>query len=246
MLTVGLLGMRYHRTILETVTPEISKPLKEGFDYSFIVSMGEFIDPAYSVVDKKSCLIDLSKDIDAIISGFNSTSRNEYRRSERTDGLEFHSQVGDFEEYYRFYSACEHDRDWFPVPPAELAESMVFSASYRGHLVSGMSCYGNEKRLRVGRIYSNKRSKKSETLNNTLYGSAAKRIVVEICKYGIERGYESLDLGGVDLSPGSKSGITQFKLSLGGEIVDVKLGRYMTEPFLKMLPTIKEMGWDIT
>lgn len=246
MLTVDLLGMRYHRIILESATPETTRSLKDGFDYSFIVAMNQFLDESYSVVDKKSCLIDLSRDIDSIISAFNSTSRNEYRRSERINGLRFHSSITAFDEYYEFYAGCEKDRDWFPVPPSELAGSIVFSASYEGDLISGMSCYGHGNRLRVGRIYSNKRSKKSEILNNTLYGSAAKRIIVEICKYGIEHGYQSLDLGGVDLSAGAKSGITQFKLSFGGEIVGVKIGRYMSEAFRKQLDRIGSYGWDIT
>lgn len=195
---------------------------------------------------KKSSLLDLTKGIDAVIQAFNSTSRNEYRRTERNEHLQFFQGSPDFEKYYDFYAACERDRDWFPVPPDELKNSLLFSAAFQGELISGMSCYAHGARLRVGRIYSSKRSKKSDILNNTVYGGAAKRIVVEICKFGIANGYKTLDLGGVDLSEGSKSGITQFKLSLGGVLVNVKLARYMKENFTAALAGIKQEGWDIT
>lgn len=246
MLLVEVLDVRYNRTIVESATHETTSSLKDGFDYSFVVAMKEFSDDSYVVVGKKSCLIDLSKDIDSIINAFSSTSRNEYRRSEKISGLEFHSSVTDFDNYYKFYTACEKDRNWFPVPPEELKASIVFSATYEGQPISGMSCYGHGQRLRVGRIYSNKRSRKNEILNNTLYGSAAKRIVVEICKYGMLHGYKSLDLGGVDLTLGEKSGITQFKLSLGGEVVDVKIGRYMSEMFQNKKQVFSSNGWDLT
>ncbi|MFZ6012423.1 MAG: hypothetical protein ACOYXT_18915 [Bacteroidota bacterium] len=246
MLTAEVLGLTYHRIILESATADVTQELKDRYDYSFVVSMGLFSDPDYEVLQKKSCMIDLTQDLDKIIGNFNSTSRNEYRRSERTEGLVFQTSYEDFEKYYTFYAACENDRGWYPVPPDELKNSFVFSASYHQEFISGMSCYAHEKRLRVSRIYSLKRSNQSAALNNTLYGSAAKRIVVEICKFGIERGYHTLDLGGVDLSDQVKSGITQFKLSLGGEVADVKLGRYMKQGFKDALPEIKNKGWDIT
>jgi len=245
MLSATVLGLTYHRIILESVTPDLTQSLKEDYDYSFIVSMGQFSDQEYSVVKKKSCLLNLTKGLDSVINRFNSTCRNEFRRTERNSDLTFFQGYADFNEYYSFYTQCEKDRAWFPTPPEELRNSFLFTASFKNELISGMSCYAHGSRLRVGRIYSNKRSKLSESLNNTVYGSAAKRIVVEICKFGIANGYQTVDLGGVDLS-GQKSGITQFKLSLGGELVDVFLGRHMKETFTSRLNDINKLGWDIT
>ena len=246
MLAAEVLGLKYHRIIVESVNPSTTAQFKQQFDYSFVVSFGDFSDEDYDVVGKYSCILDLTKGLDHIIAGFSSTSRNEFRRSERTEGLKFMQGYSDFDTYYRFYSACEHDREWLPVPPDELKNSLVFSASFHDEYISGMSCYHHNKRLRVGRIYSTKRSKRSEVLNNTLYGSAAKRIVVEICRYGIEQGFETLDLGGIDPGDQNKFGISQFKMSLGGVPTPVKLGRFMKESFRSELEAIKNCGWDIT
>jgi hypothetical protein len=245
VLEAQVLDLRYHRVILESASAAATEGLKKQFDYSFVVSMSDFEDREYEVVQKTSSLLDVSKGIDAIIGKFNSTSRNEYRRTERNNELKFFTGYNDFQEYFAFYSKCEHDRQWFPVPPSELKNSILFTAAFRDQPISGMSCYGHGKRLRVGRIYSTKRSSADKELSNTIYGGAAKRIVVEICKYAIQHGYETVDLGGVDLS-GAKSGITQFKLSLGGDIVTVLLGRFMKSNFKLRLPEIKSHGFDIT
>src|SRR5687767_11139681 len=98
MLAVYILGMRYHRIIVESATRAVTAPLKE-YDYSFVVAMNDFDDDSYTVVEKKSCLIDLSRGLDAIVNSFSSTSRNEYRRSERINGLQFHSSISDFDRY---------------------------------------------------------------------------------------------------------------------------------------------------
>ena len=247
MLKVELPYITYHRVLAENVTPEYTVELKKD-DYSFIVSYGDFSDKDYQVTAKNSCIINLKKDIEQVLAGFSPTSRNEVRRADNIHELEFHSSLKNFvfDEYYKFHSSCEHDRDWFPVPPEELKQSLVFSATHDGVLIAGMSCYTHENRIRVGRIYSNKRSKQSDILTNLVYGVASKRIVFEICKYGIANNFSTLDLGGVDLSAPEKSGITKFKLSLGGEVVPVKLARYTSSKFAEAEKQIKANGWDLT
>jgi hypothetical protein len=247
LLKVKLPFISYHRILAENVTPEQTVELKKD-DYSFIVSYGGFCDNDYQVTDKNSCLINLEKDIDQVLAGFNPTSRNEVRRAEKITELKFHTTLNDFDfdEYYKFHTSCEHDRNWFPVPPEELKQSIVFSATHNGILIAGMSCYTHENRIRVGRIYSNKRSKQSNILTNLVYGVASKRIVFEICKYGITNNFSTLDLGGVDLNTPEKSGITKFKLSLGGEVVPVKLARFTSSKFVEAEKQIKANGWDLT
>lgn len=247
MLKVKLPYITYHRVLAENVTPEYTVTLKKD-DYSFIVSYGDFSDNDYQVTDKNSCMINLERDIEQVLAGFSPTSRNEVRRADKISELKFHSSLNDFDfdEYYKFHTSCEHDRDWFPVPPEELKQSLVFSATHNGLPIAGMSCYTHGNRIRVGRIYSNKRSKQSEILTNLVYGVASKRIVFEICKYGIANNFSTLDLGGVDLNTPEKSGITRFKLSLGGEVVPVKLARYTSSKFAEAEKQIKANGWDLT
>lgn len=226
---------------------QITTELKKD-DYSFVVSYGNFEDEEYQVVEKNACIIDLTKGIDDVFAKFNPTSRNEVRRADKIPEMVFHSSLEnfDFDTYYAFHTDCEKDRNWFPVPPEELRQSIVFSVTFNNILIAGMSCYAHANRLRVGRIYSNKRSHQSGVLTNLVYGVASKRIVFEICKYGIAHNFSTLDLGGVDLSTPEKSGITKFKLSLGGEVVPVKLARYTSSKFAKAEKQIKANGWDLT
>jgi hypothetical protein len=211
-----------------------------------VVCHGPFEDPAYDVVDKTSCVIDLAQGVEAIVASFNSTSRNEYRRALRAEELELSRGTDDLEAFYEFYAACEHERAWRPAPPSEIEQSLLFSARFEGELISGMSCYGDGERLRVGRIFSSKRAKRSERLTNTVYGGASKAIVADICAFGIEHGCTSLDLGGIDAGDGAKSGITQFKLSLGGVPTPVRVGRWMNDAFRAALPEIERLGMDVT
>jgi lipid II:glycine glycyltransferase (peptidoglycan interpeptide bridge formation enzyme) len=247
LLTVKIPNFTYHRVLATCVTNELTQELKK-VDYSFVVSYGEFLDNEYEIIHKHSCIINLARDIGEVLAAFNPTSRNEVRRADKINGLTFHHSLNDFnfDTYYAFYKSCERDRNWYPVPEEELRQSLVFSAAYNGTLIAGMSCYSHGDRIRVGRIYSNKRSMLSDSLTNLIYGVASKRIVFEICKYGIAQQFTALDLGGVDLNTTEKSGITKFKLSMGGEVIPVKIGRWCKTSYEQLQQEFLTQGLDLT
>jgi hypothetical protein len=247
MLEVNYDSVRYARLLTNSVGVDVTKQLKENFDYIFIVSYDERIeDNSFEILNKNACLFDASLTEDELVQKFNSTGRNEYRRTYRTEGLDFHFGISDIDSYYIFYSTCEHARSWYPVPKIELQRCLIFTASFQGEFISGMSCYTGNDTIRVSRIYSNKRINSNPQVNGTMYGGAAKRLVVEICKYAKNHGLKWVDLGGVDLSSNEKSGISEFKKSLGGHIVPVKIGRYMTPEFIQKQKEYLEKGIDIT
>jgi hypothetical protein len=132
------------------------------------------------------------------------------------------------------------------LPEEELKNSLLFFVSHRGIPISGMSCYSSEKRLRVGRIFSRRRAAGLDNLERIVFSGAARRIVYELCKFGVKGRFSTLDLGGVDFADPLKVGITNFKLSFGGAIVPVKIGRYSKPAFEEKLPMLKAMGLDIT
>jgi hypothetical protein len=245
MLEVEVLGLKYHRLIFDNFSADDTINLKTDYDYSFLVSYGKFNDNSYETVYKNTLMLDLNQGIDTLFSKFKPTVRNEIRRSEKIDGLKFHYTIDNFETFYKFYSDCEHDRGWYPVPETEIKNSIIIYCSYNDVPISGMSGYTHGNKMRIGRIFSVRRSIKMDQ-PNLVYGAASKRIVFDFCKYAIEKGYESLDLGGVDLNTEAKSGISDFKLSFGGELKNVTIGRYMNAKFKAALPAIKEAGYDIT
>jgi hypothetical protein len=248
MLRSEILGLKYHRVLANSVTHEFTAQLKANYDYSFIVSYDRvFDDQSYDVIEKNAYIIDVTKTEEEIIAGFNRTGRKELRRTYHTDGLDFHFGYTDFTEYYEFYKACEHARGWLPVPETELENCLLFTATFEGEYIRGMSCYaGGAETIRGARNYSNKRVNTNRALTGSLYGAAARRLVLNITNYARENGFSKVDLGGVDLESPSKAGISNFKLSLGGKIIPVKLGRYSTPAFDAKRAQIREMGYDIT
>lgn len=246
MLEALVHGLLYHRMLAENVTLQDTISLKRDFDYSFVVSYGEFQDSEYQVVDKNSYLLDVSRDIDSIFSTFNSTCRNEIRRTEKITELSFHDKVEDFDTIYSFHRESERERNWYPVPEDELRNSIVFYAAYKGIPISGMSCYSSRTRLRVGRIFSRRRANSLEALQPIVFSGAARRIVFELCKFAKNHGLVTLDLGGIDVADTAKSGLTKFKMSFNGAVVPVKIGRFTKPTCIEKLPHLRELGVDLT
>ncbi|MDZ4667972.1 MAG: hypothetical protein SGJ00_08815 [bacterium] len=247
MLEVEFEGFKYCRLLSSAINKNKTHELKANFDYAFIVSYDGMIeDSDFQVIDKNACLFDVSLSNEDIVKNFNATGRNEYRRTFRTEGLEFHVGFEDFEKYYDFYKKSEYARNWFPVPQIELENCLLFTATFKEEYISGMSCYLGDETIRVSRIYSTKRINENPKVNGTIYGGAAKRLVIEICDYARNHGFKFVDLGGVDLSGNEKSGISEFKLSLGGKIVPVKIGRFMKPGFIEKQKELLTKGIDIT
>lgn len=247
MLSASIFGLRYCRLLTDNLRAEEAERLALEFDYVFAVCYGACHARNFETEQKNACVIDLTNGAENAFSNFHATSRNEVRRSEKIENLQFQSGAGvDFESYFLFYKTCENARAWFPVPEAELQNSLVFSAFFEGQPISGMSAYAHEDRLRVGRIFSLKRANSDKRLNNSLFGCAAKRIVFELCKFGADKGYKTLDLGGLDLQRPAKAGIAKFKLSLGGQITPVTITRHANARFRAQEPRIREAGYDIT
>jgi hypothetical protein len=248
MLSVSLLGIKYHRMLVGDVNEATTSSLKENFDYSFIVAYGKFQDKEYELTNKNACLIDLNLGLEKIFGKFNSTSRNEVRRAEKIPELMFFKgyENSGFDNFYKFHSNCEKDRNWYPVPPEELRNSILFSTTFNGDLISGISCFSHEDRIRVGRIFSSKRSNSDKRINNFIYGCAVKRLVYNICEFSIKNHFTFLDLGGIDLNDPSKIGISRFKMSFGCDIVPVKIARWSNDKFRNIKYQIEANGWDLT
>lgn len=246
MLKASLLNFKYHRLLVDFADVELTTPLKRDFDYSFIISYGDFTDPEYNIVEKNACLLELEQGMDKLFSNFNHTCRKQIRRTFRLDEFSFHSQPSDFEELYHFYKRCEQERDWYPIPEEELKNSFVNTISYKDRLISGMSCYSSGNTLRLGRIFSRRRDSSWEDVPTSIFSAASRRIVYEFCQLGIQNGFKTLDLGGIDLKNSEKAGIGRFKLSFGAQIVPVKIGRFEKPEFTAQKTAIQKMGYDIT
>lgn len=245
MLSINHQNFRYHRLVTQNFYESAHPELLSDFEYSFVISYGEFISKSYDVIDKNAAIIDLSQGIDHAFSLFNATARKHIRRFEKLDELTFHNSVENKQSFYDFYTTCENSRDWYPVPYEELFESLIFYVCYNGEPISGISAYTHNGLIRMGRIFSLRNNSSLEN-SNLIYGVAAKKIVYEFCKYAIENGCNQLDLGGVDLTAENKSGITDFKLSFTDKIVPVKIGRWSKVDYKTIQQQFLDQKLDLT
>jgi len=246
MLVVNYSGIKYHRAIQKNVTVENTEPLKSNWDYSFVISFGGFEDSEYEWVSKNCCLVPLTENLDTLLARFSPGNRNQIRKFDRIDGFTFEMGVSDVSLYYEFYSSCEKERGWYPMPQNELLASRVFSVRAKGKLIAGMACYGDHDYFRVSRIYSSRRSGIGEVITNQHYASASKKIVFEICKFASRENYRFVDLGGIDLTDSQKSGLAEFKMSFRPEVVPVQIGRFYKSGIKEKIKSLLADGIDIT
>jgi hypothetical protein len=246
MLEVNYSGIKYHRAIQKNITVQNTEPLKSNWDYSFVISFGQFEDVQYDWVSKNSCLIPLVGDFEALLARFSPGNRNQIRKFDRIDGFTFEAGISEVDMYYEFYASCEKERGWYPMPQSELLASTVFSVRAKGKLIAGMACYGDDDYFRVSRIYSSRRSGVGEVITNQQYASASKKIVFEICKFASRQNYYFVDLGGIDLTDSQKSGLAEFKMSFRPEVVPVQIGRFYKSGVKEKMKSILAEGIDIT
>lgn len=216
----------YIRVVEPSFEKEELETLATKADYVFAVSKAPF--PAQAKVDvlnKRSAILPILADEEAQLATYKNTCRNEVRRSFRTPDLSVEINTTPAEECFAFHQLCEQERGWKPVPPEELAASLTIGVRFREELIAGMSAYWGADTLRVGRIFSRRRSERYEDVQKVVFSMAARRVVHELTRWGAAKGLSYLDLGGVAPEDESKKGITRFKLYFGAEVVPVFLGR---------------------
>lgn len=245
MLEVNLKNFKYHRIIIDHFQESNAKQLITDYDYSFVVSYGDFQAKQYEIINKNAAIIDLADGLDYAFSRFNATARKHIRRFDKIEQLSFHQEIENKQAFYSFYSDAEKSRSWFPVPENELFQSLVYYINYEGNPISGMTAYTHGNLMRLGRIFSTRNLSNLEN-SNLIFGVAAKKLIFEFCQYAIKNGFHQLDLGGVDLTSSQKSGITEFKLSFTDKVIPVKIGRWSKTDYKVLQQDFLNNGLDLT
>lgn len=244
---VKLPNNTYGRFTSFSFTDEEIKSLSQGLDYSFFASNERLpIDTGLEIIEKQSAWVKILQNQEDQIASFQATCRNEVRRSLRSTEISIEVNNTPIDELFKFHKQCETDRNWFPIPPQELESSVVICVRYLDELIAGMTAYYFKDFLRVGRIFSSRKSIKYKDLQQVVFSSASRRVVYELTRWGFQNGFRYLDLGGVTLKEESKSGITKFKLSFGSEIIPMYLGRISNSNFNLLNEYCKRNNFDLT
>lgn len=175
----------------------------------------------FKIKHKLTPNIYLSQELDDIFSKFNHTTRNEIRKTFKNSDLRFVSDDKNFKEVYGVYKNFEHFQGRIPFSKQAMKDYLVFSAYYKGELISIILCFDSFPYLRARSICS-KRLEIENREKCKAISNATRRLVYEICKYGKEHDYKLFDLGSMpaNLKDKKKEGIAKFKGTFGGKLED--------------------------
>lgn len=181
------------------------------------------------VKQKKTIIIDLKGHTrESLFGTFHDTTRNEIRRTQKSSVFSFRVQE-DIERAYALYVRFERAQGRRPQKRYSFEQSLIFNAYMDGELVSSIACYDAKPFLRVRAVYSARLW--ADASMRASIGYATRALVYEICQYGIAHGYEGVDMGAANFDDPEKKGITQFKGSFGGRVVDEYTYEYASPLF---------------
>lgn len=241
-------GSSYYRDVFRE---DIPLSLEHFFDanYVFLAYHGELQteNSEWLTDSKTSAVIPVLTDEEEQLLTYHATCRNEVRRSYKIEEFSIEINSTPLDELFAFHKTCEELRGWIPVPPEELTASRIIAVRFKDELIAGMSAYGSRDILRIGRIFSLRKSTKYQDLQQIIFSSASRRVVHEFTRLANREGFTRIDLGGVVIDGESeKSGITKFKMSFGSEVQPVTLLRRKGEGFDSLEAYFKTHQLDLT
>lgn len=237
----------YARFIGASFSEDELRNYMEEVDYFTVVSYSELpkLNSIISI-NKQCAMISVMADEEDQILTYRKITRNEVRRCYRTTEYKIEINCTPPDELYSFHVLCEKERQWKPVPPEELLASLTVCVRYKEDLIAGMSAYSGDDVLRVGRIFSKRRSDKYHDLPKSIISAASRMVVHELTRYAERNNIAMLDLGGIDPHDSSKEGVTQFKLLFGSEIRPVWYGRFYGSGYEAINAYANKYNFDIS
>jgi hypothetical protein len=169
---------------------------------------------------KKTTIINLEGgDIEQLKASFKKSTRLDIKYSfERYSNLVFRSDVPATTDIYKMYASFEVLQGRKPVPFSFFKTLRLFVAYLDDEPISMVSCLKTYPIIKVFAITSKRIISTNKELYKTI-GVASKRIIYNICDVGIKEGAKGIDLAYVNFDDSSKKGITNFKMSFGGDVV---------------------------
>ncbi len=127
---------------------------------------------------------------------------------------------------YRIYSHFETSQGRRPMTWYEFKQYEGIRCEYGGYPIAAITFTQTYPYLRVRSIFSVPKTR--EVANGT------RRLIYELCLYGKRIGYTGFDLAFVNFKDPAKKGVTDFKMSFNGYVVDEYIYIYKS-PFTKIV-----------
>lgn len=241
MITYLINNLSVIKCIYKEINKNIFYELIKKYDYIYLVSYN-YIDLSFNNIDfslnnieylkKITPIIDLKNSVDNIFKKFRTNTRRGINQTFKIENLKFINLDKNYKEIYELNKNFEYSHGWKPTIIDEFINGYTFSAYYNNKIIAIISCNIDNNIIRVTNIASNRLENNNEY--NKIVGYATRRLVYEICKWGVENNSEFFDLGIINLLDPTKKGIASFKSSFGGEIVDTYIYRYKSKQFLNL------------
>jgi len=207
--TKNKLFFRIIRFILEP-WPDI-EALKKEYSAIYLLSYDKKDLPDFSVKEKDTPIIYLNRTMDEIFKYFNHTARNEIRKTfdNKIPGLRFFSDDHDLVANYNLSAEFEKSQGRRPDNISDYRGCKIFSAYYYDELIANIICFDVGSILRAKAICS-KRLKVDQPDKRRIISYAGRRLMYEVCQYGLKNNYSIYDLGSVNFA---KKNLAQYKMS---------------------------------
>lgn len=208
---------------LEEVSPDEICELRKRYSRVTILSHRPLSGiEGFRLRQKKTPNIYLKNGLESVLSGFRDTVRNEVHRTERLEGFEVRLSDRDMNATYPLYRSFEFAQGRAPITKTDFARFICASAYFNGRLISGITFFQSGDKIRIRSIFSlrlNVRGLEDRELYK-IVGFASKRLIYEVCRYGIAHDAKLVDLASINLTDPEKEPIARFKSGFGAEIED--------------------------
>lgn len=168
---------------------------------------------------KTTSVISLKDSLEDIFRSFNDTTRNEIRKTEKTPDLNFAREDKDTSSIYDLYKKFERAQGRVPFPRSNMKDCIIFSAYFKGELISSIYVDKGGKDLRLRYVFSKRLDVAPGHELYKIISNSTRRLVWEIIIWGKENDFAALDMATVNMTDKDKEGITKFKMSFGGELM---------------------------
>lgn len=220
------------RTARVTLEDDRLPAMRDSGAYSSIIAVSyKKMDlPGFARTEKTTALVDLTRSEDDIFKSFNDTTRNEIRKTLKDDDISVAVAIPIAEESYNLYSSFELTQGRLPVHRADLGGCIFFGTYREKELLSGIFVIQSRPYLRIRSIFSKRLHVEDKEMYKHI-SNATRRAIWEICRWGKQNSFQSLDMASVNLSNPKTVSIAKFKMSFGGNIITEYTYTYKTKAF---------------
>ena len=170
-------------------------------------------------------------DLEEITAIFNKTTRNEIARTYRDADFQFETYDDVPRDIYAMYVAFTRNIGKAPFSRKALSGCAAVGGYYNGELISGTIFFRSIPTVRIRAIFSKRQNVDRGSEMYKRIGYAARRSILEVCRWGIANDCSAVDLATVHTSAGEidTSDESYFKLSFNPRIVPQLTYIYMTQ-----------------